>query len=956
MIPTPSQLVGVVGPNGCGKSNIIDAVRWVLGESRASELRGESMQDVIFNGSGNRKPSARASVELVFDNSEGRASGQWGAFNEISVGRVLSRDGTSTYLINNQQVRRRDIHDIFLGTGLGSRGYAIIGQGMINRLIEAKPEELRVYLEEAAGVSRYKERRRETESRLADTRENLLRLDDILRELETQLERLTQQAEVAAHYKGLQQEGELKQHLLWWLRESNAKEDQQKKSLAIQQAQTQVEAAVGGVRGLEARIERLRQAHFDASDAVHQAQSELLEAGAKVSSLEAEIKHALDARARMQSRQQQLAAQQNEWAEQEQYCEDELSALIVQLEDAAAAIVEAEARSEQVQDSLPELEEQVRRLGLQRDEVRQQVAKLEQALALRAQAIADLHRQREQLALRQQRLEQEKAELKVVDNSDIERLEGEQQQLQQQLGGAQQQLQRLESELPELESQRAEAQANVQQRLAAHAKLEARLAALEQLQADVQRHDKLEPWLAKHQYSDVRKLWQQIQISPGWETAVEAALRDYLGGIPLAQLDSLSAVLQDPPPTRLCFIEPPETFQTTSVTPEHSLARKLSLSNPGLQQLVTQWLANAVICDSVEMALRQREQLEAGQRFVTPQGHLVDQWSVQFYAPDDAQAGVLARQQDILNTQKEIKASQLSVHEVEGKAQRCHQQWSQLSQALPSARQRVAELTSRLHTVQMDCASLQQQSHQAQERAHRVQAELDDMADTYEELAAKQDEAEHDQSELSEQLFEAQDKQEQAERVSEATNASVAEARHQARDRERDLQQVQHAERLLQARHEELARTRRLAQEQLQRAQAELSSLQGELSEMDASPTQEGLQQALEARAEQEERLSAARRGMDFAATELREAETEKSQIEQGVDPLRAQVTELQLQEQAARLAVEQYSQLLDERKVDRAAFATTISEKPEQWQSWVGYSQRLSEFLVKSIIWGRLT
>jgi chromosome segregation protein len=213
-IPTPSQLVGVVGPNGCGKSNIIDAVRWVLGESKASELRGESMQDVIFNGSSQRKPAGRASVELVFDNSEGRASGQWSTYAEISVRRVLSRDGTSSYFLNNQAVRRRDIHDIFLGTGLGARGYAIIGQGMINRLIEAKPEELRVFLEEAAGVSRYKERRRETESRLRDTRENLLRVEDIQRELDAQLEKLQAQAEVARQYRDLQQDGELKQNLL----------------------------------------------------------------------------------------------------------------------------------------------------------------------------------------------------------------------------------------------------------------------------------------------------------------------------------------------------------------------------------------------------------------------------------------------------------------------------------------------------------------------------------------------------------------------------------------------------------------------------------------------------------------------------------------------------------------------------------------------------------------------
>ena len=228
-IPVPSQLVGIVGPNGCGKSNIIDAVRWVLGETRASELRGESMQDVIFNGSDQRRAAGRASVELVFDNAEGRAMGQWSVFSEISVRRILTRDGNSSYYINNQQVRRRDIHDLFLGTGLGSRGYAIIGQGMINRLIEARPEELRTYLEEAAGVSRYKERRRETENRLEDTRENLTRVEDILSELENQLRRLESQAEVATKYRQLQAEGEQKQYAFWYLKEQSAIEAQSAK-------------------------------------------------------------------------------------------------------------------------------------------------------------------------------------------------------------------------------------------------------------------------------------------------------------------------------------------------------------------------------------------------------------------------------------------------------------------------------------------------------------------------------------------------------------------------------------------------------------------------------------------------------------------------------------------------------------------------------------------------------
>ncbi len=262
----PGQLVGVVGPNGCGKSNIIDAVRWVLGESKASELRGESMQDVIFNGSTHRKPAGRASVELVFDNGDGKAAGQWSQYAEIAVKRTLTRDGTSTYYINNQSVRRRDIQDIFLGTGLGPRAYAIIGQGMISRIIESRPEELRVFLEEAAGVSKYKERRRETENRLHDTRENLIRVEDILRELNANLSKLEAQAAVANRFHALQSDQDEKHKLLWLLRKNEAKLEQSKFFREIEQGQTDLEQHTAKLRHVEAELEQLRQTHYAVGD------------------------------------------------------------------------------------------------------------------------------------------------------------------------------------------------------------------------------------------------------------------------------------------------------------------------------------------------------------------------------------------------------------------------------------------------------------------------------------------------------------------------------------------------------------------------------------------------------------------------------------------------------------------------------------------------------------------
>ena len=227
-VTLPGHLVGAVGRNGCGKSNIMDAVRWVLGESKASELRGESMQDVIFNGTTGRKPVSRASVELIFDNSLGRALGQWSQYTELAVKRVLTRNGQSDYYINNLKVRRKDITDLFLGTGLGPRAYAIIGQGMISRIIEAKPDDLRIFLEEAAGVTRYKERRKETEGRLEDTRENLARVEDIRLELASQMEKLEAQAEVARRYHSLNDQLGVRQRVLWLLRKRDAEAERQR--------------------------------------------------------------------------------------------------------------------------------------------------------------------------------------------------------------------------------------------------------------------------------------------------------------------------------------------------------------------------------------------------------------------------------------------------------------------------------------------------------------------------------------------------------------------------------------------------------------------------------------------------------------------------------------------------------------------------------------------------------
>jgi chromosome segregation protein len=380
----PGQLVGVVGPNGCGKSNIMDAVRWVLGESKASELRGESMQDVIFNGTTTRKPASRSSVELIFDNADHRAGGQWAQFAEIAVKRVLTRDGTSSYYINNQPVRRRDVQDVFLGTGLGPRAYAIIGQGTISRIIESKPEELRLFLEEAAGVSKYKERRRETENRLSDTRENLTRVEDILRELNSNLEKLEKQAEVAQRYNGLQADVTLKQHQLWFLKRTESELDQGRIKAEAEKSVNDLESRVADLRRVEADLETIRQAHYAAGDQVNQAQGLLYEASAEVGRLEAEIRFVVEGRQRVEQRLIQLKEQVAQWATRRDDALAETETLEAQGLEAEEKATILAAQVEDQARQWPDLEDALRQAQARATEQRASVGQVQQQIQVLA--------------------------------------------------------------------------------------------------------------------------------------------------------------------------------------------------------------------------------------------------------------------------------------------------------------------------------------------------------------------------------------------------------------------------------------------------------------------------------------------------------------------------------------------------------------------------------------------
>jgi chromosome segregation protein len=551
-IATPGGLVGIVGPNGCGKSNVIDAVRWVLGESKASALRGESMQDVIFNGAGDRKPVGRASVELYFDNSEGRIAGQWGQYAELSIKRLLSRDGDSSYYINNIPVRRRDIHDLFLGTGLGPRAYAIIEQGMISRVIEAKPEELRIFLEEAAGVSKYKERRKETEGRLADTRENLARVEDIRIELGSQLARLEQQAKIATEYRELENRLKTSQHMLWFAKKQEAVRARERCANEVAALSTALEAVQADVRAVEARLEALRVEHYAAGDALHEKQGGFYAANAEVTRLEQQLAFARESESRIAQQVEQLAEAIGALEGQQSALAADQTAAQTALSEALAARERATEEEHAAQGALPPLDEAVATASKAQDDIAQQIAQIEQEIRVADTRRENAARTLAQFVARREKLDAELAALAAPVTDVVANVEDQLAQERADLDGKESAQTALAATVQSLQERQRAASETWQRDGKLLADLEARSQALSALQAKIGHGQDVDGWLAAHGLTAAKRLWQGLDIEPGWEDALEAVLRERLNALEVAELDQANAwIAEGAPPKRV---------------------------------------------------------------------------------------------------------------------------------------------------------------------------------------------------------------------------------------------------------------------------------------------------------------------------------------------------------------------------------------------------------------------
>ena len=925
----PGQLVGVVGPNGCGKSNIMDAVRWVLGESKASELRGESMQDVIFNGTTSRKPASRSSVELVFDNSDHRAGGPWGQFTEIAVKRVLTRDGNSSYFINNQPVRRRDVQDVFLGTGLGPRAYAIIGQGTISRIIESRPEELRLFLEEAAGVSKYKERRRETEHRLSDTRENLTRVDDILRELNTQLEKLEKQAEVAQRYHQLQAAATLRQHQLWFLKRREALADQQRVKADFDQATNALEERIAQLRHVEADLETIRQAHYDAGDQVNQAQGLLYEASAEVGRLEAEIRYVVEGRQRAEQRIAQLREQVGSWQGRREDAQAELDDIAERLAQAQEQAAMLDEQVEHQSTSLPDLEDALRSAQQQADAQRSQVVQVQQQIGVLAAEQRSIDEQSRQLNQRRERLLADRNALAAPDEAQVQALREQWEALQAQAQQSQERLQLLQQEVPELDQARREQQERVNQEAARLADLTARLQALRALQEKVQTDGKLQPWLARHGMEGLQGLWQRIHIDKGWEVALESVLRERMAALQVSRLDMLRALADDAPATKVSFFTPPQAAraQPRSGWPAGAepLAARLRIPDAGLLGLLSDWLHGVMTAPDLAQALAWRDQLQPAECLVTPQGHVVGSHSLSLYAADSEQAGLLARAQEIEHLDKQLRAQSLLAEQARADLVRAEAAYSQAAQALSQVREQAQQAQQQAHERQVAWMRQEQLAAQTRERSAQIGSDLAEVDAQLDELQERRVAAEARFEDLDLQLADTQERHAQLdERVIEAERR-LAQAREQQRSLERQAQEAGFSQRALVARQAELQRMLQTAAEQNQALADEERRAHDELARLTDASAQAGLQQALALKSDREQALGARRSAYDDLTAKLRASDELRLRVERELEPMRQRLTELQLKEQASRLGVEQYTQWLDDAKADLTALEEGI-------------------------------
>ncbi|HAS50636.1 MAG TPA: chromosome segregation protein SMC [Gammaproteobacteria bacterium] len=917
----PSNLVGVVGPNGCGKSNIIDAVRWVMGESSARSLRGETMSDVIFNGSASRKPVGQASIELVFDNSDGRLGGPWASYAEIAIRRLVGRDGQSTYFLNGSRCRRRDIADVFLGTGLGPRSYAIIEQGMISRVIDARPEDLRLFLEEAAGISKYKERRRETETRMRHARENLDRLNDVREELNRQLQHLQRQAKAAEQYREYRTEERRLRTDVLTLRWRALQNDVQVHEQAVRQQETALEALFAEQRRLEAGLETGRTRRADLNEAFNATQGRYYQAGAEISRLEQYLQHQRDLQRRREDDWQQTVRTLEQVEEQQALdreqreelatalaeAEPERARLLVEEADADAVLSAAERALRDGQGDWEDFNQRHGDIQRQIEVERTRIEHLDRQLLQGERRLERLRFEQEQLASTD--LAEELVELREVEQSSAEVLHEAQE--------------RLAQTEADLQATRETRQQVDQQVRALQDRLQTgrgRLASLQTLQeAALGRHERgVNDWLHTQGLTDAPRLAERLDVESGWEAAVETTLAGWLDAICVTDLDEPAAAAHTTlSQGRLTLFEPPLSAPSSDSSP---LAGEILEGGTLTARIQAPWPLTSLL-DGVRTAatladaLANRTGLQEGETLVTPEGVWCGRHWLRLKR-GDGNDSVLIREREIRQLETalasdahEVEQQQTQLGQLRDQHRELEQQRREWQQAVNEGHREQARAQAEVKTAQArweqarartealagEQAELDYQCEQDREQVQLARFRLEEALLTLEGLRAEQTELTARRERVQTDYQQSRLRSETARQAATRQASTLEALRVQATSADRALERLELQQRQLADRRD------RLAQERTADSDERLATAGEELAGW------------LETRLAVETELATARQRLETQDAELEAGEQGRNRCERQAETLRRQIEEQRLALGEARVKQQNLREQLQE-------------------------------------------
>ena len=698
-VTLPGNRCAVVGPNGCGKSNIIDAVRWVMGESSAKQLRGENLTDVIFSGSSARKPTASASIELFFDNSDGRIGGEYAAYAEIAIRRQVSRDGQSNYFLNGSKCRRRDIQDIFLGTGFGPRSYSIIEQGMISQLVEAKPDELRVYLEEAAGISKYKERRRETENRIRHTRENLERINDIREELGRQLDRLQRQAQAAERYRELRIEESTLTAQLYVLKHNALHTELVSREERIQGLEVGLEQRLAQQRELEAQIEKQRQEHAEGSDQFNDTQGHFYRIGADIARAEEAIQFNEERVKQLRSNLENAQQRDIEIQEQLKLDEAQIEDLQNKINELVPQVTVLSSEDHAAQEHLESVDARMREWQTRWDDFNAEAAKHERQTEVLGSRLEHLEQlvqrlKRRDEELHQLHIEESDAPVEEIDQlaAEVSELESQARLLELQIDDCLKELANAREDVVDRERELEQARGEVQE-------LRHELAALQAVQDKElgQVDQEASGWIEAHGLSTAHRLGESIAVAPGWELAIETVLEHFLSALQVDTLDELSGALSSLEGGGLTLVVSTTTIDPGAVNPALDLPPLSTLVRSGGEGAFA-ILHGVYAAQSAAVALAEREHLRLGESIITRDGFWVSNEWVRVVHDGVDQTGIIERGQTIETlvvrveeAERTLARMQHDLQEGRDRVEQLEQQRESLQAAINSANEKLSE-------------------------------------------------------------------------------------------------------------------------------------------------------------------------------------------------------------------------------------------------------------------------